>query len=475
MVTQLLPRDFPSTFVKKKVKYMKNPKLKRDTITVNAELREYVDADGLRKICIRITQNKRHIREKTDIAVKSNQWTGKTNKWVGASHDNYTKHNTFLEKRIALYKDKILDLEKTQSTVTKEDVYNAMNKEHFKLDFLGYWDLKRLDMGKYNSYKGFDCTRRKIVAYQGEKYEFKDINKDWLTKFAAHLADNGLVENSIYSEIKKIRRMWNMAISDKVIDKEYYPFGYDNYRMPNSKSKTKKIERLDATELKKFFTANYKEGTQIYYVKRGWELAFNMAGVRVEDLLTLRWSDIKDGRISYNMKKGITNGKYKSFAITPQIKSILDDLRPTAGEERLYIIPLMNESIPLEVKKYVPELKKYIMCDEEYKKEVGRKTALYNKYLKQIADGVGIKKNLVSHLARHSWAGFTFEKTKNIRLIQGNLDHEDINVTMGYIGKLSNLENDETLSTLYDDLYKTKKRAKPSFAQPLGILKISKP
>lgn len=453
---------------------MKNLKLKKDTITVNAELREYVDADGLRKVCIRITQNKKHIREKTDIAIKANQWSGKTNKWINTSHDNYTKLNTTLEKRIALYKDKILDLEKVQPTVSKEDVYNAMNKDHFKLDFLAYWDYKRLSMAKYNTYKGFDCTRKKIVAFQGEKYEFKDINEKWLPRFESHLKDEGLVENSIYSEMKKIRRMWNMAISDKVIDRSYYPFGFDKYRMPDSKAKTRKVERLDENELKLFFKTEFSRTTEkyneetgefikviqpIYYVKKGWELAFNMTGVRVEDLLTLRWTDVKDGRISYNMKKGITKGKFKSFAITPQIQNILDDLRPEAGQERKYIIPLMDENIPMEVKKYVPELKKWIMCDEAYKKEIGRKTSLYNKYLKQIAEGLGIKKNLVSHLARHSWAAYTFEKTGNLKLIQENLDHEDINVTMNYIGKLSTKENDTRLSKLYDVLYQIKKRA----------------
>ena len=119
----------------------------------------------------------------------------------------------------------------------------------------------------------------------------------------------------------------------------------------------------------------------------------------------------------------------------------------------------MDESIPMEEKKYVPELKKWIMCDEAFKKEIGRKTSLYNKYLKQIAEGLGIQKNLVSHLSRHSWAAYTFEKTGNLRLVQDNLGHEDINVTANYIGKLSTKENDTRLSNLYNDLYPIKKRA----------------
>ena len=91
--------------------------------------------------------------------------------------------------------------------------------------------------------------------------------------------------------------------------------------------------------------------------------------------------------------------------------------------------------------------------NENYKKEIGRKTSLYNKYLKKIAIDIGSEKNLTSHLARHSWAAFAYEKTNNLKLIQENLGQNDIKVTMGYIGRLSTKQNDEKLKSLYTDLY----------------------
>ena len=59
---------------------------------------------------------------------------------------------------------------------------------------------------------------------------------------------------------------------------------------------------------------------------------------------------------------------------------------------------------------------------------------------------------MTSHLARHSWAALVYEKTKDIKLIQENLGHKDIKVTMNYIGRLSTKKNDEILSSVYDKL-----------------------
>jgi integrase len=231
-----------------------------------------------------------------------------------------------------------------------------------------------------------------------------------------------------------------MAISQKIVDIGMYPFGRNGYKLPNISTKTKKIERLDIEELKLFFKLRYDRNELIYYVHKGFELSFNCAGIRIEDLLTLKWSNVKNGRISYNMKKGVTNGKLKTFEITPSIKNILDGLKIDTSKQTDYLLPFLTIGIEKQ-------------SNENYKKEIGRKTSLYNKYLKKIAIDIGTEKNLTSHLARHSWAAFTYEKTNDLKLIQENLGQNDIKVTMGYIGRLSTKQNDEKLKSLYTDLY----------------------
>lgn len=62
---------------------------------------------------------------------------------------------------------------------------------------------------------------------------------------------------------------------------------------------------------------------------------------------------------------------------------------------------------------------------------------LMNSYLKEIADLCGIRKNLTTHVARHSWA--TVAKSKNIPLsvISEGMGHDSENTTLIYLASLN--------------------------------------
>lgn len=243
--------------------------------------------------------------------------------------------------------------------------------------------------------------------------------------------------------MKRIRRIWNMAIEDSVVDESLYPFGKKRgkYKMPNPNANPKPIERLETREIIALFNMNFEKGSRNHIIQKAFELSFNCAGIRIEDLLTLKWNNVRLGRISYNMKKGVTNGKLRDIEITKAIKSILDGLGNGRQLQDDYILPFLEKGIEDK-------------DEESYKKEIGNQTTNFNNGLKRIAAKTGILKELTSHIARHSWAKYTYEKTGDLRLIQKNLEHADIRTTMKYIGRLTNKENDAILRTLYDDIYK---------------------
>jgi integrase/recombinase XerD len=412
-----------------------------DNISIKPELMHCENKAGLRQIYIRITQNKKHIRKKVGIAVKSNEWENTHGAWVTKKNPEHKFYNTTIQSQLTKYEKQYLSLKEESNDIDKKDVFVAVNKINAKRDFLSYWDEIRKEMKEFNNYKGYDTTRKKIIEFEGsDKFDFKLINMEWLVRFENWLKGKDLCNESIHGHQKRLRKVWNVAISNKVIDNGLYPFGRNGYKLPNISTKTKKIERLDVDELKVFFKLQYDRNELIYYVHKGFELSFNCAGIRIEDLLTLKWSNVKNGRISYNMKKGVTNGKLKTFEITQSIKNILDGLKLDTSKQTDYLLPFLSIGIEKQ-------------SNENYKKEIGRKTSLYNKYLKKIAIDIGTEKNLTSHLARHSWAAFTYEKTNDLKLIQENLGQNDIKVTMGYIGRLSTKKNDEKLKSLYTDLY----------------------
>jgi integrase len=410
----------------------------RSLITINAELKDHVNKQGLRQVYIRITQNKKHKRIRVEnVEIKKAEWSGKHGFWINSKNKNCEKLNLTIQERLTEYKNQYLDLKKEMPVVSKEEIFKAVVKDNVSKNFMEYWDLKTSlkAMPEYNQRKGYVTERTKIIDFAGkEKIDFSEINQEWLENFEAYLFKTGLASGTVHAALKRIRAIWNKAIDhDKIIDKSLYPFGKGGYKLPHIEQKM--IERLFVDEVKEIKKLEYPSDQLIYYAQKSFLLSFNCAGIRAEDLLTLKWTDIKNERLVYNMKKGVTKGKLRSIEITPKLKMLLDSIKSGQVESNFYILPFLKEG--------TEEL-----SNEDYKKEINRKTSLVNKYLRKIAEDACLDKTITSHIARHSWAGYAYEETKDIRFVQQNLEHTYSKTTESYIGRLGFSQNDEKLRAI---------------------------
>ena len=411
-------------------------------ITIKPELNSKPNKDGLTTVIIRITQNGQHKRKASDIYVDGKYFSHTYGSWISNKHPESKALNQKLIGLLSKYNKAYNKLTEDENTLqpTKEDVLQAVVKKEFHKDFLKYFDESKKSMTNWNQQKGYITTYNKIIEYtDGKPLSFNQLNKEWLEGFELVLFDDGLSPSSVHTQMKRIRAMFNYAIADKVIEKTLYPFGRGEYQLPEP-TETKVLERLDSEELSELFKQNYDKTLLKYYVHKAFCLSFLTAGTRIEDIMTLKWSNIKNGQISYNMKKGVTGGTRKSFGIDERLQKILNDIKKPDSSDDDYLFPFLPKGIEKK-------------DSETYKKEIGNKTALYNKYLKFIADDIATDKNLTSHIARHSWAALIYEKEKDIKLIQENLGHKNIQTTMAYIGRLSTKQNDEKLSSIYDKLF----------------------
>jgi integrase/recombinase XerD len=413
-------------------------------ISIQLELNDKPNKDGQTTIRVRISDSdsdKRHIRKVTDVKILSKFWTGKYGAWISNKHPESKALNDKLTGILLKYQRAYTKLsDDTLLIPTKEDVLNAVKKKEFHQDFLKYFDEMIQKMENYNQKKGYVTTYNKLLEYtKGKTLTFNQINKVWLEEFEEDLFNDEISPSSVHTQMKRIRAMFNYAISDKIISQDVYPFGNHGYTLPTP-TETKVLERLDAEELAELFKQNYDKTQLKFYVHKAFCLSFLTAGTRIEDIMTLKWSNIKNGQIAYNMKKGVTGGTRKAFGIDSRLQKILDTIKKPSTKDDDYLFPFLQKGIENK-------------DSETYKKEIGNKTALYNKYLKMIADDITTDKNLTSHIARHTWAALVYEQEKDIKLIQENLGHKDIKTTMAYIGRLSTKKNDEKLSNIYDNLF----------------------
>jgi integrase len=159
--------------------------------------------------------------------------------------------------------------------------------------------------------------------------------------------------------------------------------------------------------------------------------AFYNAGIRISDILLMTWDNIQDGRLVYNMFK---TKKLHSLIIKEKPQAILEIYRDK-GES--FIFPFLSD--------------RYDYSDPMYlHNQIGAKTALINKYLKDIAIKAEINKNITTHTARHSFADIARQKTDNIYNLSKTLGHSSLKVTEAYLSSFDEKAVDDTLDSMFN-------------------------
>lgn len=393
--------------------------------------------NGLYEIYIRISDNGKMKRIKADIAVEKRQFKSKNHnmKWI-INHPNHVALNNDLRLLMSKYDDIIFSNSVKNKSLTPELVVHKIKKENETESLVKFWKNKMAQMLNYNQRKGYaqslnNWNNFTTAAKLGD-LDFKQIDVDILKDFENYLTKNGLKSSSVYSNLKRVRRMFNLAIKEQVISVGDYIF--KAYTMPKQNSAVKK--KLTSDELYEFAKVQYIHESLHRIVQQTFLLAVNLAGIRIEDILTLKWAYIKNNRIRYTMEK---TGSDASFKITPQIQGILNYFQ-SLSKDSIYIIPILKDGIEDQP-------------NEIYKKEIGRKTSLVNKYLKLIADDACIDKRITSHIARHTFANIAFKKTNDKEFVKNALKHKDIKTTEIYLESLDEDSLDDTMVAVTKGLY----------------------
>jgi len=133
------------------------------------------------------------------------------------------------------------------------------------------------------------------------------------------LSKRNLSKRTVVNYMIGIRTIFNLAITNSTVDVKLYPFGKSKYQIKFPE--TKKIG-LNSDEITKL--ENIKDLTKAQdYALSAWLLSFYFAGIRVSDVLQLKWKDFMDNRLYYRMNK---NNKLVSLKVPDKVLKILDKL-----------------------------------------------------------------------------------------------------------------------------------------------------
>ncbi|MDX5584764.1 MAG: site-specific integrase [Aureibaculum sp.] len=394
--------------------------------TIQATLRRKPNKQKLYPIVIRITKDRKTTYIFTGQYIDKKYWD-KVNRRVKGSHPNSARLNHLILTRLTQANDKLLEAETNddyQSISTiKKKIVSKGKSDFFKVadEYLDYL----LKSEKYNQ---LSANRSRIIKFKlfvGKKdLPFKELTIGLIKKFEVYLRHTEKKSpRTVMNYLLVIRTIYNRAVAESIINKDNYPFGKGKIQIifPESEKNGLSIKEIKILENNKNLSNAQQHAINV------WLLSFYFAGIRVGDILQLKWSDFKDGRLFYRMGK---NKKLVSLKIPFKAKRILVFYRYVENSNDLVFPDLSGENIS----------DKKILT-----RRIHTVNRNLNRHLKKIANKVGIKKNMSMHIARHSFGNISGDKIP-IQMLQKLYRHSSVTTTINYQSNFMRKDADDALN-----------------------------
>lgn len=445
-------------------------------------------------LCITIAGKRKRI--KTDINInhkKDFNTKCKGYNWIKSSEPNAKVWNEALADILEDARKKYKELKEESTTATAANVARLVKGEEQSNIFLNIATNKDgrtmtgfavertqqiYNAGGIGNWKKYNFFINKLADFMTIKLKrnellFTDITLEFVTRFDNHLhtihnarsvkeADKKLHPNTIKKILDIFKTLIKCGVELGYITPDKNPFLTFKY----SGVKTEK-EKLDAGEIKALEALELEKGSLEWNSRNCFLFSFYCAGIRVGDLLQLRWANVKGGRLKYQMGK---NHKIIDLKLEPQAENILELYRTDSSKSDGYIFPFMDsrktyakattqadkDTLPSDIKKKLLE-------------EVSAKTALLNKTLKRLAAKADISKKLSMHISRHSFASIAVHKGVESNKVKSLLGHSRLQTTEVYMGEFSSSESDKALDHIYTSIEEQNTTNKK--AQLLALIK----
>jgi site-specific recombinase XerD len=253
------------------------------------------DKNGI--INLRITENRRSTYISLGINLAERFWN-KNGKSIEARLRNHRDFDENLRRDIiSKLTSKYNDQEEIHRNAELQNIplqnQNQSFIFHLNKNILFLEERKKIGTSK----------RYRTTLYHIEKFlsrinksdlKFFDITSPLIEEFETYLIGTGLLENTTKNYINCIKRLYTKSVKTGIYSSPLDPFvHFQNRRKPIEKGFLEKINVDRIRELK------IDKAHSLYNIRNYFLLQIFGQGLRVSDLLTLRFSNIKEGEIEF--------------------------------------------------------------------------------------------------------------------------------------------------------------------------------
>ena len=278
-------------------------------------------------------------------------------------------------------------------------------REIYKKIIIKYRQYLKLEKGlSENTVDAYLTDLDKLYAYLTlENIHYLEVTLSDLEQFAAGLHDIGIHPRSQARILSGIRSFYRFLVMDGYLEQDPTEL-LESPKLGVHLPDVLTVEEIDA--LIAAVDCSAREGQR----NRAILETLYSCGLRVSELCGLKLSDL------YLQERFVkVEGKGSKQRLVP--------ISPRAIQEITAYLPIREEGM------IKPGYEDYVFISR-FGKNISRIMVFH--FIKELADAVGLKKNISPHTFRHSFATHLLEGGANLRAIQCMLGHEDIGTTEIY-------------------------------------------
>ena len=388
--------------------------------------KDKLNKKGEAPIHFRITKDRKSSYISSGVMVAEENWDITKNR-IKSKHPNSARFNLLLSTKFSELQGEIITNETFSKSLTsrqlRNNIYGNKPTNFFEVakDVLDSYESE----GKVGTHDKCKSIITKFKAYNNNNsIFFQDITVDYLTKYEKYLrVTMGNKTNTVHKDLKFIRRIFNEAIRRDIIEMNVSPF----FKFKIKLEKTSRTY-LTEDELKLIENLEMKTGSLIRCHRDMFVFSCYCGGLRVSDVLKLKWSHLDGNYLLVNIKKTKEQLRLK---IPDLGMKIIRTFHTDSSLPDHYIFPVLQNGLDEKNPRLFDNA---ITCA----------TSLINKNLKFITKRSGVEQTISFHISRHTWATRALRLGVPIEIVSKILGHANIRETMIY-AKIVNSEMDKAM------------------------------
>lgn len=269
----------------------------------------------------------------------------------------------------------------------------------------------------------YECSLNSLLAYHSN-LSFEIITPEFLMDYENWMLGKGKSKTTVGIYLRALRSIFNEAISAGHVPRDSYPFGRKKYQIPSGRNIKKALSLSDIGKI------YYYEPETLYEneakAKDFWLFSYFANGINMKDIALLKYKNIQGGYIIFERAKTLrstrSNPKLISIYITEDLQKIIERRANIRISPDALVFPIID---PLaDAEKQRSQLQQFIKVT--------------NKWMKHIAEKVGIEKIVTTYAARHSFSTVLKRSGASTEFISEALGHTHIKTTESYLDSFEN-------------------------------------